>query len=118
MRGSGGNECYMKFDYRSIEDELRRFWKDNRANMHYYLQGKEVFPEKVSSCNFQLKEVEPSDDYNFEVTALNLSVQIDCLEAPYKANFLIKVAPELTSDNTLPKEKIVCIYNNRINLKK
>lgn len=108
----------MKFDHIKIEEKLQDYWRDNKKEMKYFLQGKEVFPESVSSCAFQLKEIESEDGYDFEVTTLNLRVQIDSVEAPYNANFLIKVVPELIPEKELPEEKIVGIQNNRINLYK
>lgn len=108
----------MKFDLKKIEDELRNFWKANKEEMHYFLNGKEVHPEKVSQCAFQLKEVESSDEYNFEIISLNLRVQIDSIEEPYTAFFSIKVVPETTIDEKIPKEKIMEIRDNRITLRK
>lgn len=86
--------------------------------MHYFLDGKDVSPEKISSCAFQLNEIESMEGYNSEVTALGLRVQISSHEAPYKATFLIKVVPETTSDTKLPEEKIIGILNDRVHLHK
>lgn len=108
----------MKFDHEKIRSELRDFWRENKKKVHYFLNGKEVSPKSVSHCDFQLKEIEPLDGYNFEVTTLGLRVQIESLEMPYKANFLIKVVPVPTSDSELPEEKIIGIYDNRVTLHK
>lgn len=86
--------------------------------MNYFLDGKEVCPVHISSCSFQLNEVESSDGYNFEVDTLNLRVQIGSSDIPCKANFLIKVVPEITSNDKLPEEKVIGIRNNRITLRK
>lgn len=108
----------MKFDHEKIRSELRDFWRENKKKVHYFLNGKEVSPEKVSNCDFQLNEVEHLDGYNFEVTTLGLRVQIKSLEMPYVANFVIKVEPVSTSDSELPEEKIIGIYDNRVTLHK
>lgn len=108
----------MKFDFDEIQKELREFWRTNKMNLHYVLNGKEVSPMEVSSCNFQLKNVESSNGYNIEVTALNLRVQIDSLEKPYKAKFCIKVVPGTISNVGIPGERIVGIQDDRIFLQK
>lgn len=108
----------MKFDHSKIEGKLRIFWRENKEKMHYLICGKEVFPECISSCSFQLNEVDSTEGYNFEVQTLNLRVQIDSMEAAYKADFLIKVIPTMTSENGIPEEEIVGIHNNQIILRK
>ena len=108
----------MKFDHKKIEEKLRVFWRERKEKLHYYLDGKVVQPESVSSCSFQLDEIESLDGYNFEVTALNLRVQINSLEASYKATFTIKVEPQITTENNLPEEEIIGILNERVTLRK
>ena len=108
----------MKFDHKKIEAKLRSFWRVNKEKMHYFICGKEVFPERISSCSFQLIEVDPTECYNFEVSTLNLRVQIDSLESAYKADFMIKVVPTMESENGIPEEVVVGIHNNRIILRK
>lgn len=108
----------MKFDHKTIEEKLRIFWRENKEKMHFFICGQEVSPERISSCSFQLTEVESTDGYNFKVSTLNLRVQIGSVEEPYKADFLIKVIPTMTSENGIPEEEIVGIHNDRIILRK
>ena len=108
----------MKFDHKKIEEKLHTFWRENTERMQYFICGKEVFPERISSCSFQLSEVESTEGYNFEVSTLNLRVQIDSMEAAYKADSLIKVIPTMTLENGMPGEEVMGIHSNRIFLRK
>lgn len=108
----------MKFDHEKIKEKLRNFWKANKNELHYFLKGKEVFHRNISSCNFQLKECETTEEYNFEVDVPLIRMTIDSVEMPYTANFFIKVVPDTSLANDIPGEKIVEIHDNRINLYK
>lgn len=106
----------MKFDKEKIRKDLSQYWKEHKNKLHYFLNGKEVYPASISSCFFKLDETDESDEYNFEVKTLNLRIQINYKEAPYIATFFIKVVTETTSSNNIPIEEIESIYQDRIDL--
>ena len=106
----------MKFDIEKVNEKLRIFWKHNKNKLHYFLNGKEVFPKDIPACSFNLVECEFSEEYNFEANVLHIQITLDSTQKPYMAKFFIKVAPDTFLASEIPGEKIVGVYKNRVDL--
>ena len=86
--------------------------------MKYFLKGVEVVPKNVSPFSLQLQEGDFGNGYNFKCDTLNLRVDIDGIECPYDAEFVIKVSYTIESEGSKPVERIDSVKDNRISLKR
>lgn len=108
----------MKYDEDLIKEKFKEFWKANQNKMHYYHNGKEVFPQKVAFPQIQIEFIHENTQYNYVCTFHGCNIQIENVEKPYKGDFNMKVGyliPE--NPNNVPEDKIEYIQDNRINIK-
>ena len=107
----------MDYNKDVIRQKLMPYWKDNWHLLSFKLNGKDVQPEAVSSMTIQLEEGDYGDGYNFHCIGLNLRVTINGVDKPYKAEFTIKVIPQMDSGSNKPTEIIDGVQNNMVLLR-
>lgn len=105
----------MVIDKQLIEKSFGQYWNTAKNQLHYIYAGKPMQIERVSSCNIMLNQCEEHDECCFRCQALNLRVQSDGVERPYKGEFYLIIGIDTTDSQ--PHEFIKGIKDSTIYLK-